>query len=419
MGGIEISSRGYLVRLGALISAMTGLIIVFISLIDPFGLAPISMTIEGINTTKIVRNTSDRLIKPYDAFTVRPKTVIVGTSRVKQAFDPDFVNAAFAPAYNAGIDALTVREARQLLEGYLRNGLPIEHVFMEVFLYQFRTVKWPDAGPLAGDDRISDTIATTFSLFALRASIDTIKASLNPTTAITRRNGYRQAGDNGHPGPGFVSLPKPAARAPSNGAKQTKATSLDHKATSFDDYVFVELDKIIALCVAHGIDLKFFIAPIHPALAYMLGVELVPEWLTRLSARPGVLSFLTAKEFRDGKLDEPKKYYADSSHLTVHAARLIIDFRVCSTKRACLSSSPSGRISLMLGNNLILNSSSHFARRRDYSPADGAVLRAPRLRFFRLRPLRICQGCVGADCGGMVRARRAAPSLKFIGVCVI
>jgi hypothetical protein len=52
---------------------------------------------------------------------LRPKIVIIGTSRVKQAFDPEKVGGAFAPAYNAEIDALQISEARQPAVALLKS----------------------------------------------------------------------------------------------------------------------------------------------------------------------------------------------------------------------------------------------------------------------------------------------------------
>src|SRR5262245_40134355 len=132
----KLSGR-YLLTLAAM--AVAGIILItgVVAIVNPFGLIRFAPTIPGINTTKVARNESDRLIKRYDPIALRPKTIIIGTSRVKFAFDPAKVGGVFAPAYNAGIDALGISEARQLLEGYLRDDVPIEHVFFELFLFQF------------------------------------------------------------------------------------------------------------------------------------------------------------------------------------------------------------------------------------------------------------------------------------------
>ena len=181
----------YLLTLAAMTVAGFVLVIGTVAIINPFGLVPLAPTIPGINTTKVARNANDRLIKRYDAINLKPRTVIVGTSRVKFAFDPDKVVGDFAPAYNAGIDALRITEARQLLEGYVRNGIPIKHVFFELFLFQFFH-SWPGKPheKSTGDSAIADILSTTISGGAVRAAIETIIASARSQAVATRQTDF-------------------------------------------------------------------------------------------------------------------------------------------------------------------------------------------------------------------------------------
>jgi hypothetical protein len=86
--GEDARFRGYLVKSGALTLGAAALFAGSTLIIDPFGISPISVTIPSINTVKIARHNNDRLVKPFDAIARRPRTVIIGTSRVKQAFRP-------------------------------------------------------------------------------------------------------------------------------------------------------------------------------------------------------------------------------------------------------------------------------------------------------------------------------------------
>jgi hypothetical protein len=309
MGG-ELNFSNYLRTAAATASLAGVLTAVAVAMIDPFGLAPIAVTIPAFNTTKVARNTSDRLIKPYDVIALRPKTVIIGTSRVKQAFDPDFVTGSFAPAYNAGVDALHVSEARQLLAHYLRSGLPIEHVFMEIFPMQFGIFNvWAKPVEIVVHP-IVDRVA---AMFAVREAIETVAASRAGHEIATRRDGLRPLGIP-HGGPGFVS------------PDWLSAVARMQLAPSLDDQAFRELDAIVDLCAAHGVDLKLFIGPLHPVFAYMFwskNKRVLHEWLARIGSRPNVTSFLTAAEFRERELDRAKPYYSDSSHVTFAAAKLM------------------------------------------------------------------------------------------------
>jgi hypothetical protein len=90
------------------------------------------------------------------------------------------------------------------------------------------------------------------------------------------------------------------------------------------DQAFADLARIVEICAAHEIDLRFFVGPMHPVFAYTQGTTLLHAWLTRVSAMPGVISFVTAQEFRDYELDQPKPYHADYSHVSFAAAGLMI-----------------------------------------------------------------------------------------------
>jgi hypothetical protein len=304
--------RGYIVATAGTLAAGLILLLVAVLCIDPFGLSPVSVTLPQFNTIKISRNSRDRLIKPYEAIRLHPRTVIIGTSRVKNAFDPDFVQGTpdFYPVYNAWIDSLKMKEARQLLEYCVREEVPIKHVVMELFFLQFGFAKWGTPLPIA-QDPLADRVAATLSLSALQASVATIKASMASTNVVVmQRNGYLNIAGH-HPGPGFAS---------------TKLTPWGM--IPLDDEIFAELDKIISICAEADINLKLFIGPTHPAMSYVFWLSRKPtlrEWLSRLSARANVISFLTAAEFRDYELDRKKPYYSDSAHISFAAAKLIVN----------------------------------------------------------------------------------------------
>jgi hypothetical protein len=317
----------YLLALAAMIVAGFVLITGAVAIVNPFGLMPLAPTIPGFNTTKVARNERDRLIKRYDPVTLRPKTVIVGTSRVKFAFDPEKVSSSFAPAYNAGIDALLISEARQLLEGYLRDGIPIKHVFFELFLFQFFH-SWPgrqQENLIGNHNTITDLLSTTMSGGAVRAAMETISASRASGIIATQKNGFRPIA-RPHNGVGFVPPQWLASfRKDVESSSKERILAPESPISLLWDEAFTDLAKIVELCNAHNIDLKFFIGPLHPVFAYMQGKVLLHEWLRRISTMPQVISFLTAPEFRDYELTRPKLYYTDYSHMSFAATDLIID----------------------------------------------------------------------------------------------
>jgi hypothetical protein len=305
----------YLIVFGLLLAIGLLLVAAFTLVIDPFGISPIHIEMSGVNTSKIERNERDRLIKPYEMLATWPQTIIVGTSRVKQGFDPDAAPVALGRVYNAGIDALEMHEARTFIKQLLHSASPVKHIFLEVFPYQFGIIAgWPiKREPLSGADRIGDFASVTLSISAVMSSLRTIAASMNgPRSDATRRNGYRPIGGP-HPGPGFMHPSFPSLVT-------IPALPLDFDA-------FRELDETIALCRHHGIPLTVFVMPIHPLsglLLWGINAPAMANWLTELGARPNVVSFLTTPEFRDGKLEAPKRYHADSSHPSYLAGELMM-----------------------------------------------------------------------------------------------
>jgi hypothetical protein len=306
---------GYLrgIAIGTAIGAMC--IGLAVDVIDPFGLSPISISISNINTIKVGRNNHDRLVKPYYAARLRPKTIIMGTSRVKHTFNPALIRADFAPAYNAGVDALKMAEAKQLLGIYFRDNLPIEHLWLEVFPAQFRFDTWGKPRPVAGQNKLADMLDMTFSLAAIQESFATFRASFLKSDVAVQADGWEASGDVGHIGPNFVS-------------PQFVAALKHFHPMPLQENAFADLDDIINMCAARGIDLKLFIGPIHPVMGYLYWAterEGLQQWFSRVSSKHDVVSFLTDAEFVEHELDRPKVYYTDSSHFSVRAAKIIMD----------------------------------------------------------------------------------------------
>src|SRR4051812_23549538 len=130
-----MTAKIYLCALLLSILASLLAVVAFNQLVNPYGISFVNIKIEGFNARTMVRTKHDRVVKLYDVLNTRPRTVILGTSRVKQGFDPAFLSStAYAPVYNAGIDMASIAEYRRFLEAYARNNPPIKNVFLELFL---------------------------------------------------------------------------------------------------------------------------------------------------------------------------------------------------------------------------------------------------------------------------------------------
>jgi hypothetical protein len=130
-----MSFKRYLAVMGATSVAAAVLVAGFNLLVDPIGISPIRIAIAGFNEWKPLRRDYDRLVKPYDVARSQPRTIFIGSSRIKQTIDPRLLaSTEFAPAYNAGINgSADYEELNSYLQYYIRADKELRHVFIEAF----------------------------------------------------------------------------------------------------------------------------------------------------------------------------------------------------------------------------------------------------------------------------------------------
>jgi hypothetical protein len=66
----DVVSPGYLRALVLSVAIWLGLFLVFTWTIDPYGVSPMRLSLQGINAQKPKRVDIDRLIKPYDTASI-------------------------------------------------------------------------------------------------------------------------------------------------------------------------------------------------------------------------------------------------------------------------------------------------------------------------------------------------------------
>jgi len=128
----------YLHWFAAAMALWAGLAVVFIWIIDPYGVSPIRIEVTGVNRLKPARIDIDRLIKPYEVWRYQPRTIFLGTSRIHQSIDPKVLDGTtFAPAYNASIPANTLSENAATIEQFFSLDPNLKYVFIEAWIYNF------------------------------------------------------------------------------------------------------------------------------------------------------------------------------------------------------------------------------------------------------------------------------------------
>jgi hypothetical protein len=130
----DMIDSGYLRLLVVSLAIWLGLFLAFTWMGDPYGVSPLHVRLERVNALKPKRFNIDRLIKPYEVWRYQPRTILLGSSRAHQSFDPAvFDSTRFAPAYNAAIPASSVSENAVRLEQFFEIDRNLRIVFVELF----------------------------------------------------------------------------------------------------------------------------------------------------------------------------------------------------------------------------------------------------------------------------------------------
>jgi len=247
------------VRFLALVLAMVLgfalLAVLFIAIVDPYGVSPLQLHIAGFNVAKPKRADIDRQIKPYEVWRYQPKTILLGTSRIQQGFDPSvFDGTDFAPAYNAAVPAATVGESVQFVRYYAQIDRNLRTVIFELFPYAFMPGA-PRAAPLPGDEKLRVTAALWFSASALRDAIQTVIANkrggADQAPYISSRGYWVRPSNEIR---GHHLLPEAYASSVLNIHKDVKTLDVDEDA-------FAQLSDLQSFCDERGIRIVFVVTP--------------------------------------------------------------------------------------------------------------------------------------------------------------
>ena len=278
-----MSYERFLAVMGSTWVIAAGLVAGFNLLVDPIGISPIRIAIAGFNEWKPLRQDFDRIVKPYDVRRSHPRTIFIGSSRIKQTIDPKLLaGTPFAPAYNAGINgSADYEELNSYLQYYISADKNLRHVFIEAFASaMFSAEQSPrmvtSLKPMIQfglEDYIVDFGSVFFSLSGLNSSIRT--AWLNRRRA--RDHWVLPGGGSWEDGFAPVAL-QPNHHSVRNVFNFVLHNAVFHRTSHFDPRVPVAAEAMIADCKWHGVECRFFLSPLHADVLYALyHLNLWPE----------------------------------------------------------------------------------------------------------------------------------------------
>jgi len=307
----------YLGFLALGVACWVGLFLAFTSIVDPYGVSPLHLSIAGLNVLKPKRVDIDRLIKPYEVWRYQPRTVFLGTSRIHQSIDPATLDGTrFAAAYNASIPASSLGMNISNLEQYLKLDPSLRTVFVELFIYNFLG-QGQDHAPKTRSEFLANAATLLGSSDALWASVATLSqnAWIKKETYEIKPGGYfyyppgHRAGDtfNGFPA-GILKLHQQNVDGP-----------------RLYDPSFEAVHEFVSLARANNIELTFIATPNHAYFDYYVDAfdlwGLVEEWLRRLSSEASVVSFSQPNDWVYEPVKPMMTYWNDPFHFSLAMGR--------------------------------------------------------------------------------------------------
>jgi hypothetical protein len=310
-------SPGYLRALGVSVAIWLGLFVLFTWTIDPYGVSPLRLSLQGMNAQKPKRIDIDRLIKPYEVWRYQPRTVFLGTSRMHQSMDPAVLDGTrFAPAYNASMPAASMDMHAAYLRRYIQLDPNLRTVIVELFLPNF-------IGAPAGQEfgTRSEFIWNAVTLFG---SADTLwdSASTLAYNVFSGRPIFQVS-----PGGYLDRPPGRDTQAPFEGFAAYvwgPGVSEPDRAT-FNQAAFDSVLEIIETARANDLELIFLVTPSHGYADYYYDAvgawSVIEQWLARLSGRATVYSFSQANDWVNEPITPSMTYWNDTFHFPLTMGR--------------------------------------------------------------------------------------------------
>lgn len=312
-----ISPR-YLAALAIGVMLWSGAFVGFTWIIDPYGVSPLSVSIDRVNKFKPKRLDIDRIIKPYEVWRYQPKTVFLGTSRIHQSLDPAVLDGTrFAPAYNASIPASSLGLNISHLRQYIELDPQLRTVVVELFLYNFLG-QGQEHPPKDFQEYLRNSLNLFISSDTLWASLQTLGYNLTrgrPVYEIKSGGYFSYPPGHNAKGP-FDCYPAGIWKL-----HETRATGMKLHQPAFD-----AVREIIELCREHKLELILVLSPNHAYDDYYIEAigawDTVQEWLMRLSAEPATLySYSQPNGWVHEPVSTQMRFWNDPYHFSLEMGR--------------------------------------------------------------------------------------------------
>ena len=279
----------------------------------------------GINNVKPDKDKNDRLFKAIDITRIRPKIIIVGSSRAKQGINPEYtVFDQSAGVYNLALNGPNFYEVRKYIEHAIYNQPDIKEIVLGIDFFMFNA--HIDNQPTFSESRLEkkhltldDAIKVLFSFDTLNNSKDTVIASKNQKPID---DNY---GENGF-------MPNRNADKPENMWRFNQSIKLYftlHSNYEFSEQYWLDFAEVVALCQKNNIKLRVFISPSHATHWESIYItnrwKVFEEWKRKIVQLTPVWDFSGYNSVTTESIKNKMDNYVDNSHYTPEIGNLILN----------------------------------------------------------------------------------------------
>ena len=150
--------------------------------VDALGILPVGVSIPGFNKLRPPREQYDLIVNRVDVERFQPRTIFMGTSRVRQSIDPGVLaGTTFAPAYNGALNGgAHFQEIRWFLQVHFEADKKLRYVYIEAFPTALLQYSDPSMAPKprAPGSLAAGYVSAVFSMGGLRNSARTVLLNL-------------------------------------------------------------------------------------------------------------------------------------------------------------------------------------------------------------------------------------------------
>ncbi|MGK7927405.1 MAG: hypothetical protein AB4290_19550 [Spirulina sp.] len=308
------------------------LAIVFFNLsVDPYNVLK-SPHIKGFNQAKPEQDTQVRLFKAIEITRLKPKTVLLGTSRTDVGLDVTHPRLEqLTPVYNLGILGANMYETKRYLEHAIANQSDLRRVILGIDFFAFNHNRSDKAD--FRENRLEIEGISWQDWLDLAFSLDTVMSSWE-TIVINRKHPHnRPYLDRGMRNEDnfleFVLQKKPIAKAFQFSLKKFLKDPQMYGNYQLSQKYLKDFAEIVAICQHNHIDLYVFISPSHATQWEAIHAanlwSVFEDWKREIVKISPVWDFSGYHAIATEPIGNAMEYYLDSSHYRKVAGNFVFD----------------------------------------------------------------------------------------------